>query len=727
VDLPYAPRVGQRELVAAITRAQQGGHAVLEAATGTGKTVAALAASLTTIARDGRRVLYLTRTNAQQDQVVREHAVLAASATAGNTGLGTSTPADARLGTSTPADARLGTSTPADAGLGTSTPADAGLGTSTPADAGLGTSTPADAGLLVPFMGRRQYCPLMNDDDRFRDGTPEELGKLCRDAKRKATIAVQTGEPVQGACPYYAGLLRDGVAPVEALLRTGGLAPRHLAARIAGCGSCPYEALKLLLAKADVVAVPYVFLLDDALRQALLHWLGVGLDEVHVLIDEAHNLPAAAQEHHSPRLSTVTVRRALREAEEFHDPVLAGEMLSTSLLHALLGVLHDLAAEHIRDRPDARLPPGAIMEALMARLAAPSPRITRAFQDLGAWGDVVREARRAQARLPRSHMGAVAAFLHAWNSLGDEARVQLVLAGDEPAIETFLLDPAQVLGWLHEAASTVHMSGTLAPPEEHRDRCGLPADTSMAILPSAIAPDRLRVIGVEGVHRRWSEHQQEPRHALDQQAAATAVLAALAGKTALLFPSHAMLAAYHEAGFLASLGRRTYIETAGMSNDELTRVVAAFRLNPDARALLVGVVSGRLAEGLDFPGDDLRNMLVFGIPYPPPSARLDAQIDAAERRHPGRGWTYTIHNVVARRLRQAAGRLVRGPDDHGVVVVLDERIARFRTHLPQLVMVRDAAGVAAARRGAGHSAQGAADLLPGFQAASTLESPAGRT
>src|SRR5436853_5076 len=74
----YPARPGQEDLVAAIQAAQaDGGHLVAEAATGTGKTVSAITASLRTIATDHRRLVYATRTNAQQAQVVKEHAALA--------------------------------------------------------------------------------------------------------------------------------------------------------------------------------------------------------------------------------------------------------------------------------------------------------------------------------------------------------------------------------------------------------------------------------------------------------------------------------------------------------------------------------------------------------------------------------------------------------------------------------------------------------------------------
>ena len=50
----------------------EGRHLVLEAGTGTGKTVSALAPAVALALEEGKKVLYLTRTNSQQKQVIFE-------------------------------------------------------------------------------------------------------------------------------------------------------------------------------------------------------------------------------------------------------------------------------------------------------------------------------------------------------------------------------------------------------------------------------------------------------------------------------------------------------------------------------------------------------------------------------------------------------------------------------------------------------------------------------
>lgn len=602
------------------------GHLVAEAATGLGKTVCALAATAETTRRDGRKLVYLTRTNSQQAQVMREHAAL-----------------------------RRGGS---------------------------------DPGLLIPFMGRRHSCPLLRDDERFRDGTPEELGRLCRDAKRKA-LREQTGEePVQGACPYYRRLLQDGTGPIEALLEAHDGDGATLANEVAAAGSCAYEGLKLLMPQARGVVVPYVFLVDDHLRQTLLGWLGCAPDMVHVVVDEAHNLPEAARAHHSPRLGLGTLERALKEAEGVQDPLLAGRVLATSFLTLLHRTVRDLADEHAADREDGWMPADALDEALMLGTGCPGPVLERVGNELEEWGEAIRERRRADGKLPRSYLGAVGAFLRFWRGCRDLPYVHLAVREPRPAVEAYLLEPASRLAWLREAASSVHLSGTLEPVAMHRRLCGLPQDAALLRLPSPFPPEHLRLYGVLGLHRRHAAITEDPDIVARQQEACRALLRRWTGRIALWFPSHRVLRDYLEEGLLHGVDAAVFAEEAEMSTPSLQDLIGRFGASTAPRSVLCGVLGGRLTEGIDYPGELLERAVVLGVPYPKPSARLQALIDHHERSD-GAGWSLAVHEPVGRVLRQAVGRLIRGPDDEGTVVVLDERVVRFAARLERLKVVDD--------------------------------------
>jgi DNA excision repair protein ERCC-2 len=93
-------------------------------------------------------------------------------------------------------------------------------------------------------------------------------------------------------------------------------------------------------------------------------------------------------------------------------------------------------------------------------------------------------------------------------------------------------------------------------------------------------------------------------------------------------------------------------------------------------SLIVGVLGGRLSEGLDFPGRQLEAIIVVGMPFPKPTAHQRALFHYHEVRH-GKGWDYAVRAPALRRLRQALGRLIRSETDRGFALILDERAAPF--------------------------------------------------
>ena len=71
--LPYEPREGQLTIISDIRNAlDEGKHAVIESGTGTGKTIVSLAAALEHAIPTGKRIIYMTRTISQSDQVMKE-------------------------------------------------------------------------------------------------------------------------------------------------------------------------------------------------------------------------------------------------------------------------------------------------------------------------------------------------------------------------------------------------------------------------------------------------------------------------------------------------------------------------------------------------------------------------------------------------------------------------------------------------------------------------------
>jgi len=87
-----------------------------------------------------------------------------------------------------------------------------------------------------------------------------------------------------------------------------------------------------------------------------------------------------------------------------------------------------------------------------------------------------------------------------------------------------------------------------------------------------------------------------------------------------------------------------------------------------------GVLGGALGYGIDLPGRRLIGAFIATLGLPQVNAvneRLRARLQARF----GRGYDYAYLFPGLQKVVQAAGRVIRGPDDEGVVVLMDERFA----------------------------------------------------
>jgi DNA excision repair protein ERCC-2 len=92
--------------------------------------------------------------------------------------------------------------------------------------------------------------------------------------------------------------------------------------------------------------------------------------------------------------------------------------------------------------------------------------------------------------------------------------------------------------------------------------------------------------------------------------------------------------------------------------------------------VLVTSLRGTLTEGVDYRGDRLAAAVVCGVPIVDTSSPRTEAVRAAYDRAFGDGFRTALLVPAVRKARQALGRVIRGTDDRGVRVLVDERYAR---------------------------------------------------
>ncbi|MEZ4865347.1 MAG: helicase C-terminal domain-containing protein [Caldilineaceae bacterium] len=160
-----------------------------------------------------------------------------------------------------------------------------------------------------------------------------------------------------------------------------------------------------------------------------------------------------------------------------------------------------------------------------------------------------------------------------------------------------------------------------------------------------------------------------PDHPRYQQAVERAIIdAALAtgGRSLALFTSYAQLRATAEA-IRSELDRAgiTVLEHGASSRSRLLREYR--RLD---KAVLLGTRS--FWEGVDLPGDELQCLLIVRLPFAVPS---DPVVAARCAELENSFSDYMLPDAILR-FRQGFGRLIRRTTDRGVVVLLDSRLWR---------------------------------------------------
>ena len=220
-----------------------------------------------------------------------------------------------------------------------------------------------------------------------------------------------------------------------------------------------------------------------------------------------------------------------------------------------------------------------------------------------------------------------------------------------------------VLGSAVFTSATLSQNGSFA---HLRDRLGmrfLSSKPSELIIPSPFPFDEnCLVLVVSGLG--------DPNH--DGFAAPVAELvgglaAEIGRRTMVLFTSYRLCNSVAEALADRGLERPVLVQGAGESREALSG-----KLRRHEGGVLLGVAS--FWEGVDFPGEELEMLVIPKIPFPVPSEPI---VEARSQRLSSLGespFEKLFLPEAILRMRQGSGRLIRRMSDRGVIVILDSRL-----------------------------------------------------
>ncbi|MCC5884263.1 MAG: ATP-dependent DNA helicase [Halomonas sp.] len=457
------------------------------------------------------------------------------------------------------------------------------------------------------------------------------------------------------ACPLAAGFYDRLPGARQAAVDHGWLDREALRKVALEHEVCPYYLGQELARWCDVCVGDVNHYFDVS---ALLHGLAQANGwRLALLVDEAHNLVERARSMYSSELDQRTFSQLHRRAP--------AALLKP--LGRLLRQWQKLVREQSGADEGRQGSPGyRVLDDLPGRFVNSLQQVATALTDY-----LAEHPGGADAPLQERLFEALG-FIRLAESFGEHSLCDLTWHGRGRSVLGLRnLVPADFLApRFAQAHSGVLFSATLSPSHYHRDLLGLPDDCVWQTVASPFHHDQLEVRIQGGISTRMR----------DREASLDPIVTELAGQYyrrpglyLAFFSSFAYLQAAAERLSQRHPELPHWCQTRAMSEAERDAFLTRFR--PGGQGIGFAVLGGAFGEGIDLPGERLVGAFIATLglpPFDPFNEALKTRLEA--RFGDGDAYAYRIPGLI--KVIQAAGRVIRSPEDNGTLVLMDDRYLR---------------------------------------------------
>jgi len=529
-----------------------------------------------------------------------------------------------------------------------------------------GTGTGKTLGVMFPAFkaltnSRLNSLFFLSSRSTGQDAAQNAASMLAKTEARVITIiAREKACLVEGmpctpqACEYARGYY-DRVTPaVDKLLAQGQNSPAQVQKVATEYKVCPFELSLDASVWCDLVVMDYNYLFDPQVKLQRF----AQRPNTAVLIDEAHQLSDRVREMLSAQINRWQIDAAIAS-----ETPIALVLRSTliSLRRSFMRVINQV--ENIDsgvEFPQAlanRLQ--SFCDELVAQGAPGDP--------IGAGDEAVLALYFAALRFGRAQE---------WSSAANRACFVRLTS---KTLQLMCLDPADhIQSTLSRYGPNIRFSGTLTPLSLYRSMHGQ-QETELVRAATATDGGELGVYVVPNIPTYFRSRAASLPALV---AFVRAVVDTRPGNYFVAFPSYAYLDAFTELFQQTHPGVPLLAQVSQSTPAEQQLFIERFRTSQEP--LLGAVVLGGIyTESLDFTGEALVGMVIVGVALPPPDVTRDAIAeyfdragDASADFEAGIGEDIAYRQPAMIRVVQAAGRIVRGPSDRGIVCLVDERFLR---------------------------------------------------
>lgn len=479
------------------------------------------------------------------------------------------------------------------------------------------------------------------------------LRSITLTAKEKICLT-DTHECTPEACPYANGYYDRIKEALWETLDTDTLTAQTLSDAARKHTVCPFEMGLDLSLWCDVIIGDYNYLFDPVV--SLKRFFDSAGDYLF-LVDEAHNLPDRARDMHTESLLKSQFAGAKKLLGKGKSRLKAAiQKVNNALLEWRRRCEEEGGSAKTLIRPER----DEELDRLLSRLCEP----------LEAWLDEHRTPDETHAALLQLYFD-VRAWLRVAETFDEHFVLQAMAFGSDVRLTQLCLDPSAFLQQnfaLGRAA--VLFSATLAPPSYYKDLCGL-SDARAVALKSPFPQRNFALYCACDVSTRYRDRDAACARVADYLAG---MVGAKTGNYIAFFPSYLYLDKVRDVFEQRHPDIPVLIQQSAL--DEAGREAFLARFTPDPEQSLLGfaVLGGVFGEGVDLAGTRLIGAAVVGPGLPQVGARQEQLRDYFERTR-GSGFDYAYRYPGMNKVLQAAGRVIRTPQDRGVVLLIDDRFS----------------------------------------------------
>ncbi len=447
-------------------------------------------------------------------------------------------------------------------------------------------------------------------------------------------------------CPL-AEVFADRIADsglLEDLLELGMVDTKTLVDRASAAGVCPFETGLCLAQRCDLVICDYNHVFDPSASLKRFFAEEETAARIDLLVDEAANLPDRVARIWSPEIRESWLKRTALHAGKTGDRKMKGLIRPWTKMLKAAGEL--LQGEETDDLPlPGDLSPPRVDARRWKRIlrASPEPPI----ETLDLWRAVVRFSLVADRSDGPFH-------LLARREKG------------ETVVQWFCSNPSDLSAEVHgRCRSVTAFSATLSPASHFRPLLGFRKDSGWTGTGWPFPRENLRVWIDSTIDTRWKARAESTGRVAERIASACRKTP---GTWLVWFPSFSWMEEVAERLAECSPLVQPRITTPGEREEFLSSASAGGRL-------VLTVAGGLFSEGVDMSFPDLRGGFAVGPFLPTVNTRRElVRAGYDTLRSDGFLHAYVIPGM--NRVIQAAGRLVRNPEQKADLVLLGRRFTR---------------------------------------------------